>query len=183
MWCNASAPSRRQLPIDEELPPYSAVAPQMNQPGRQGIPPNNAGISMADRPPPPRYEHPPNYSRIPKYYTPPPPHHERLPSYVPSSGRSNTPVPRDTPPLCAVQRRLRSLPTLDRETLGEHAYQIAVLWTTGDGQQVRIYCRPMLLRIFGDEHGRAIWDDLDSCASQMQGLSYAASARLAILGS
>ena len=183
MSSNANTPSRPQLPIDEELPPYSAVAPQMNQPGRQDITPNHASASMADRPPPPRYEHPPNYSRIPKYYTTPPPHHERLPPYIQSSGRSNTPVPRDSPPLCAVQRWMRSLPTLERETLGDHSYQIAALWTAGDGQQVRTYCRPMLLRIFGDEHGRAIWDDLDSCASQMQGLSYAASARLAILGS
>jgi len=180
MTSNASASA--VLPTHEELPPYSAVAPQTNQPRRRYVPSDNAA-SMADRTLPPRYEHPPNYSKIPKNYhrTLPPRGELRSPS-IPLSEPVNTQLPGGTATQCRVSQLLDSLHTARRETLDAHAHDIAALWTVGDGHPVRTYCKPMFQRIFGHEPGRKIWEDLDSCLeNEVQ--CYAANARLAILGS
>jgi len=179
MWFNASDSD------DEQPPPYSAVAPQTNQPERRVIPYSSANVWMADRPP--RYEHPPNYSRIAEPYRPLLPRDETpsLPRFTTRSARPIIPLPRDPVSLHRVTQLLVSIQMAERETFNAHVNNIATLWAVyiGHGQPVRAFCVLTFRRVFGEEPGAAIWKEVDSCMEDESQMQHAAGARLAILGS
>jgi hypothetical protein len=128
MWSNPSDSN------DEQPPPYSAVAPQANQPERRIIPSSNANVWMSDLPP--RYEHPPTYSRISQPYRPLLPRDEasNLPRFAARSERPN--------PLHGVTRVLASIQMAEKETFNAQVNNIAALWAvdTGHGQPVPSAC-------------------------------------------
>jgi hypothetical protein len=171
MWSNPSDSN------DEQPPPYSAVAPQANQPERRIIPSSNANVWMSDLPP--RYEHPPTYSRISQPYRPLLPRDEasNLPRFAARSERPN--------PLHGVTRVLASIQMAEKETFNAQVNNIAALWAvdTGHGQPVRTFCVLTFRRVFGEELGAALWKDVDSCGEDEGQMQHAAGARLAILGS
>ena len=143
---------------------------------------------MGEQTLPPRYEHPPAYSKIANRYRPQQPRDEppTLPPFA--AAHSERPIitfPSDPDSLRRVHNLLVAILFAERETFNAYVDDIAALWTVdnGHGPPVRTYCKLTFKRVFGEELGCVIWDEVDSCEEDEGQMHVAASARLAILGS